>query len=73
MIIDSVMVHQVDKDWLDDELLAENIGLIETAGIINMAAEAFAEAAEAEGNRETKRAAKKTAPAKKAARKAVTR
>lgn len=73
MIIDSVMVHRVDMDWLDDEMLARRITLIETAELINQTAEAFAAAAEAEGNRETRRAAKKAAPAKKAARKAVTR
>lgn len=70
MIIDSVLVNQVDKDWLDDEMLAGKIGLMETAQIINLTAEAFADAAEADGNRETRRAAKKTT-AKKAVRKAA--
>lgn len=72
LIIDSVLVNQTDRDWLDDEMLAGNIGLMETAKIINQTAEAFADAAEAEGNRETRRATKKAAPAKKAARKRVT-
>lgn len=68
LIIDSVVAHDTDKEWLDDEMLAGNLGLMETAGIINSTVEAFADAAEAEGNRETRRAAKK-APAKKATRK----
>lgn len=71
-IIDSVLVHRVDKDWLDDEMLDGTLSLtsmLDTGGIINKAVEAFATAAEAEGNRETRRAAKKTSPAKKAVRK----
>lgn len=71
-IIDSVLAHEVDKDWLDDEMLAGTIGLKDTAQIIQMTVEAFASAAEAEGNRETRRAAKK-APAKKATRKKAAR
>lgn len=73
LIIDSVLANQVDKDWLDDEMLAGNIGLMETAEIINMTAKAFADAAEGEGNRETQRAATKKTPAKKAALKTTTR
>ena len=72
LIIDSLLVHDVDKEWLDDEMLAGTIGLMDTAGIINGTVEAFAAAAEGEGNRETRRAAKK-APGKKAARKAAPR
>lgn len=68
LIIDSVLAHQTDKDWLDDEMLAGTIGLMETAALINLTVEAFATAAEEEGNRETRRAAAKT-PAKKARRK----
>jgi hypothetical protein len=72
LIIDSVLAHDTDKEWLDDEMLAGTVGLMETAAIINGTVEAFADAAEAEGNRETRRAAKKTTPAKKAARKKAT-
>lgn len=73
-IIDSVLAHEVDKDWLDDEMLAGTIGLKDTAQLIQMTVEAFASAAEAEGNRETRRAAaKKAAPAKKATRKKAAR
>lgn len=68
LIIDSVIVNQADKDWLDDEMLAGTVGLMDTAAIINGTVEAFAAAAEAEGNRETRRAAART-PAKKARRK----
>lgn len=55
-IIDSVLVHEVDRDWLDDQMLEGNLGLIETAQIIQLTTEAFA----AEGNHEDRRAAKKT-------------
>lgn len=65
-IIDSLLVHETDKEWLDDEMLAGTIGLMDTAGIINGTVEAFATAAEEGGNRETRRAAK---PKKKATRK----
>lgn len=73
LIIDSLLVHEVDKEWLDDEMLAGTIGLMDTAGIINGTVDAFATAAEEGGNRETRRAAaKKATPAKKAARKKAT-
>ncbi|AAT36770.1 Pas22 [Actinoplanes phage phiAsp2] len=72
-IIDSVLAHEVDKDWLDDEMLAGRVGLKDTAQIINATVDAFATAAEAEGNRETRRAAAKKAPAKKATRKKAAR
>jgi diacylglycerol kinase len=71
LIIDSVLIHVTDKEWLDDEMLAGTIGLRDSATIINDAVEAFVSAAEAEGNRETRRAAKKAAPATQARRKAT--
>jgi hypothetical protein len=49
------------------------VGLKDTAQIINATVDAFATAAEAEGNRETRRAAAKKAPAKKATRKKAAR
>jgi hypothetical protein len=67
-IIDSVLVHDTDKDWLDDQMLDGNLGLIETAQIIQLTVEAF----QADDNRASRRAAKK-APAKKAARKKAAR
>lgn len=73
LIIDSVLANQVDKEWLDDEMLAGNVGLMETAQIINQTVEVFSDAAEAEGNRETRRAVAKKTPAKKAALKTTTR
>ena len=72
-IIDSLLVHDVDKEWLDDEMLSGTIGLMDTAAIINGTVEAFATAAEEGGNRATRRAAKKTTPAKKATRKKTAR
>lgn len=66
-IIDSVLVHEVDKDWLDDQMLDGSVGLIDTAAIIQMTVEAFAEG----DNREARRAAAK--PVKKAARKKAAR
>jgi hypothetical protein len=63
VIIDTVLVQEMDREWLDDEMLAGRLGLIEIAGLPAQAIEAFVE----EGNREQKRAAKKVA--KKAARK----
>lgn len=68
-IIDSVLANRMDADWLDDEMLAGNISLMDAAKMIQMTVETFVDAAEAEGNRETRRAVKK-APAKKAVRKA---
>jgi hypothetical protein len=70
-IIDSVLVNKADVTWLDDEMLEGNIDLTGTAKIINMTVETFADAAAEEGNRETRRAAKK-ATAKKATRKKAT-
>jgi hypothetical protein len=67
-IIDSLLVHEIDKDWLDDEMLASRLGLIETAQIINLTVEAY----QADDNREARRAAKK-ALAKKATRKKAAR
>jgi hypothetical protein len=66
-IIDSVLVNETDKDWLDDQMLDRKLTLKDTGGIIQLTVEAFADAAKGEGNRQTKRAAKKVAP-KKAAR-----
>lgn len=68
-IIDSLLVNPVDVEWLDDEMLAGNLGLMDTAGIINQTVEAFTVAAETEGNRADRRAVKKTTT-KKATRKA---
>jgi hypothetical protein len=75
-IIDSVLVHRVDVDWLDDEMLARRVDLKGTAEIINRTVEVYAEAAEAEraehGTRAERRLATKK-PGKKAARKAPTK
>ena len=75
-IIDSVLVHRVDVDWLDDQMLERKIDLKGTAEIINQTVERFAEVAEAERAEHGTRAERRTAakkPGKKAARKAPTR
>jgi hypothetical protein len=65
-IIDSVILNQVDKDWLDDQMLDGAVRLQEASGLITQTVEAFAE----DDNRASRRAAaKKTVPAKKAVRK----
>lgn len=65
-IIDSTLVHDTDKDWLDDEMLAGKLSLLDTAQIIQLTVEAFAP----DANRADRRAAAKP---KKAARKKVAR
>lgn len=70
-IVDTILVEQTDKNWLEDELLNGRLDFPGLAPIITMATEAFQEAAAKEGNREDRRAAKKT-PAKKAALKPAT-
>lgn len=64
-IIGSLFVSEKDNDWLDDEMLDGRVGLKDTAQIIQLTVEAFADAAKQGGNRATRRA-----PAKKAAKKA---
>jgi hypothetical protein len=64
LIIDSVILNQVDKDWLDDEMLAGKLEMRDTSEIVHLTIDAFNEPA----NRAERRAAtKKAAPAKKAA------
>lgn len=65
-IIDSMLVNKADIEWLDDEMLVGNISLKELAPLMVSTIERFGEAAQAGGNRETRR----VKPAKKAARKA---
>lgn len=67
-VVDTLFVHPQDVEWLDDEMLSGTVTMKHTAEIIQMTVEAFASAAEAEGNREDRRAAKKTS-GKKASRK----
>lgn len=66
MIIDSVILNQADKDWLDDEMLARRIQMKDTAELVNQALAAFAEP-EPDNRAGRRAAAKKTTPAKKAA------
>jgi hypothetical protein len=66
-IIDSVLVNKADVTWLDDQFLDGTLTFQQLTPMITLVVEAFADAAENEGNRETRRAVK---PAKKARRKA---
>jgi len=65
-IIDTVLVNKVDITWLDDQFLDSALTFQDITPIVVKAIDAFADAAEAEGNREDRRAAKAT---KKAVRK----
>jgi hypothetical protein len=67
-ILDSMVLNQVDIEWFDDEMLAGRLTFKNMLPLVTLTVDAFADAAEAEGNRETRRA-KKAAPAKKATRK----
>jgi hypothetical protein len=66
-IIDSVILNEPDKEWLDNQWLDGAFGLVETVQILQLATEAFAE--DDTANRATKRAAKKAAPKKTVRRK----
>lgn len=63
-IIDSVLVNETDKDWLDEQMLDRKLSLMDTGEIIQLTVKVFADAAQGEGNRQAKRAAKKVAPKK---------
>jgi hypothetical protein len=66
------MANKADIEWLDDQFLLGAIDFQKLAPFVTLVADKFAEAAEAEGNRETRRAATKKATAKKAIRKKAT-
>jgi hypothetical protein len=68
-IVNSLMANKADIEWLDDQFLERKINFQTLAPFITLVTEAFAKAAEEEGNREDRRAATKKTPAKKAARK----
>jgi len=70
-IIDSLIVEKADINWLDDQFLDGAVTFRDLAPFITDVTEAFTKAAEENGNREERRAAKK-APAKKATRKKAT-
>lgn len=70
-IIDSLLANKTDVDWLDDQMLDGNVGLMELVPFFTDVVKTFAD--EANGtNREARRTAAKT-PAKKAVRKAAPR
>lgn len=66
-IIDSIMVNRADVNWVDDQFLAETLTFQSLAPFITAVTDAFAEAAEQGGNREDRRAAKKTKVTRKKA------
>lgn len=65
-IIDSVLVNEADKEWLDDLMLDGKLPLNEACQVVIMGMEAFGAGA---NNREERRAA---TPAKRVRRKAPT-
>jgi hypothetical protein len=67
-IVDTLMVNRADIDWLDEAFLDETVTFQTLAPFITTVVNAFQEYAAAQGNRETRRATKKTT-AKKATRK----
>lgn len=68
-IVDSLMVNKSDVVWVDDQFLEGALTFKGLMPFIQTTLDAFSAAAEAEGNRETRRAAAKKTPAKKATRK----
>lgn len=65
-IIDSIIVHPADVDWLDDQFLAGAVDFRMLAPWITDVIEAFEKHAAEDGNRQQRRAVAK--PAKKATR-----
>jgi hypothetical protein len=68
-IVDSILVNEADKTWIDDQFLEGSMEFKDLVPLINGVAEKFAElAAEAAPNREARRAKKagKTATRKAA-------
>ncbi len=67
-IVDSLIMNQVDIDWLDDEMLAGRIGFTQVAPFITAVLDKFqslaAESLATDGTREERRTAKKAAPKK---------
>lgn len=66
-IIDSILVNEVDKTWIDDEFLDGTMVFQDLVPLVNLAVEKFAELSE---QATPNRAARRAKPAKKARRKA---
>lgn len=64
-IVDSIVVNKADVDWMDDRFLDKTLDFQRLAPFITDVTTAFAEYAEAQGNRQERRAAKKTTAKKK--------
>lgn len=60
-IVETLLVEQADRMWLEDEILDGRVDFPGLAPIITMATEAFQEAAAETGTRVEKRAVKKAA------------
>jgi len=56
-IIDSIILNQIDKDWLDDQWLDGTLDIVKSSEILQLTIEAF----RSDDNRATKRAATKKA------------
>jgi hypothetical protein len=67
-IIDSIIVHRADIDWLDDAFLEQTVGFRELAPWITQVIDAFEQHASQSGTRAERRAAAK--PKKATRRKA---
>lgn len=70
-IMDTVLVHRIDIDWVDDEILAGRLTLMELAPILNATVKAFQDDPEVTTRPEKRAAAKKAVrktPVKRAAR-----
>lgn len=72
-IVDSLLVNRADTDWIDDQFLDGTLTFETLTPLVTETTLAFQKAAAEGGNREERRAAAKTKPAKKAARKVVAR
>lgn len=72
VIIDSLLLDEKDKDWLDDQLLAQHIGFKDLAQIPTLAAQAIREMTTPGNRAERREAAKKAGPARRVAAKKTT-
>lgn len=69
-IIDSIILHRIDVEWLDDLMLDGDLTLEGAAEILQLTIEAFGDGRESSGNRADRRAAKNAKPKKATRRKA---
>lgn len=72
IIIDSLLLDEADKDWLDDQLLRNKIGFKDLGQIPTLAAEAVSKLTAPNNRAERRDAAKKTGPARRVPAKKTT-